>query len=188
VVRGGFFKDSLRVGDQTGFFLAAEYPTNLNILFPDSTFSFSPFEYESKKYFPTRTTAGRSYDSVIYYVSTFEVDPIQTLSLPVFQFNRMDCTVYQTPRDTILLTELVKDLPDTVTVKNLPLKVNVAVRGCSLYVQLCSRWNNRRRSAGHCTRCLVDIRQKNQKALQTQKNAKGPREIPRYLQSTDGFS
>jgi len=126
VVRGGFFKDSLRVGDQTGFYLSAEYPTNLNVLFPDSTFDFTPFEFESKKYFPTKTTSGKSYDSVIYYVSTFEVDHVQALSLPVFQLNRMDCTVYQTPRDTILLTELVKDLPDTVTVKNLPLKVNVA--------------------------------------------------------------
>jgi hypothetical protein len=126
VVRGGFFKDSLRVGDQTGFYLAAKYPTNLNILFPDSTFSFAPFEYENKKYFPTETTRGISYDSVIYYLSTFEVEPIQALSLPVYQLNPMDCTVYLSQRDTILLSELVKDLPDTVTLSNLPLKVNVA--------------------------------------------------------------
>ena len=126
LVRGGFFKDSLRVGDQTGYYLAAEYPTNLNVLFPDSTFTFTPFEYESKRYFPTKTTKGRSYDSVIYYLSTFEIDRVQALSIPVFQVNPMDCTVYVSPRDTILLTELVKDLPDTVTLKNLPLKVNTA--------------------------------------------------------------
>ena len=126
IVRGGFFKDSLRVGDQTGFYLAAEYPTKLNILFPDSTFRFTPFEYENKRYFPTKTTKGRSYDSVIYYLSTFEVDSIQALSLPVFQLNPMDCTVFLSQRDTILLSELVKNLPDTVTLKNLPLRMNVA--------------------------------------------------------------
>jgi len=126
LVRGGFFKDSLRVGDQTGYFLAAEYPTNLNMLFPDSTFSFTPFEYESKKYFPTKTTKGRSYDSVIYYLSTFEIERTQSLSLPVFQINPMDCTAYLSMRDTILLSELVKNLSDTVTLKNLPLKVNIA--------------------------------------------------------------
>jgi hypothetical protein len=125
-VRGGFFKDSLRVGDQTGYYLSAEYPRNINILFPDSTFSFAPFEYESKKYFPTKTTKGRSYDSVIYYLSTFEVERIQSLSLPAFQINPMDCTAFVTVPDTILLSELVKDLPDTVTLKNLPLKVNIA--------------------------------------------------------------
>ena len=126
IVRGGFFKDSLRVGDQSGFYLAAEYPTNLNILFPDSTFNFTPFEYESKTYLPTKTNKGRSYDSVIYLLSTFEIDRVQALSLPVFQLNPMDCTVYLSRRDTILLTELVKDLPDTVTLQNLPLKVNIA--------------------------------------------------------------
>jgi hypothetical protein len=126
LVRGGFFKDSLRVGDQTGYYLTAEYPTTLNVLFPDSTFSFTPFEYDNKRYFPTKTTQGRSYDSVIYYLSTFEIDRIQSLSLPVFQVNPMDCTTYLSMRDTILLSELVKDLPDTVTLKNLPLKVNRA--------------------------------------------------------------
>ena len=126
IVRGGFFKDSLRVGDQSGFYLAAEYPTNLNILFPDSTFNFTPFEYESKRYLPTKTNKGRSYDSVIYYLSTFEIERVQALSLPVFQLNPMDCTAFLSLRDTILLTELVQDLPDTVTLQNLPLKVNIA--------------------------------------------------------------
>ena len=37
-VRGGFFLDSLRVGDETGYYLSATYPSSLNIIFPDSTF------------------------------------------------------------------------------------------------------------------------------------------------------
>ena len=123
-VRGGFFLDSLRVGDQTGFYLSATYPSNLNIIFPDSTFNYHPFEFNQKRYFPTQTTNGRSYDSVIYYLSTFEVDRIQLLSLPVFQLNPQDCTIYTTEVDTVLLTELVKDLPDTLTAQNLPLRVN----------------------------------------------------------------
>src|SRR5688500_16263838 len=89
-VRGGFFLDSLRVGDQTGFYLTATYPSNLNIIFPDSTFNYHPFEFNKKRYFPTQTTDGKSYDSVIYYLSTFEVDRIQQLSLPVFQLNRSE--------------------------------------------------------------------------------------------------
>lgn len=126
LVRSGFFLDSIKIGDQTGFYLTAEYPSDLNILFPDSTFSFTPFEYEKRIYFPTKTTSGKSYDSVIYYLSTFEIEPVQSLSLPVFQLNPMDCTSFLSPRDTILLTELVKNLPDTVTAQNLPLKENTA--------------------------------------------------------------
>ena len=126
LVRSGFFKDSLRVGDQTGFYLTAEYPSSLSVLFPDSAFNFAPFEYERRTYFPTRTANGKSYDSVIYYLSTFEIDPVQSLSLPVFQLNPMDCTAVTSLRDTILLTELVKNLPDSVSAETLPLKVNTA--------------------------------------------------------------
>jgi len=123
-VRGGFFLDSLSVGDETGFFLSATYPRSLNVIFPDSTFAFDPFEFNGKRYFPTQTTNGKSYDSVIYYLSTFEVDRIQQLSLPVFQLNPQDCTIFTSNVDTVLLKQLVKNIPDTLTAQNLPLKVN----------------------------------------------------------------
>jgi hypothetical protein len=123
-VRGKFFLDSLRVGDETGFYLVAKYPSNLNIAFPDSSFNYGPFEFVSKKYFPTETRAGQSYDSVIYYLSTFEVEPFQMLSLPVFQLNELDSTTYQTDIDTISLIELAKNLPDTATAQTVPLRQN----------------------------------------------------------------
>lgn len=125
-VHGEFFADSLIIGDETRFSLTAKYPSKINILFPDSTFNFAPFEFYRKEYFPTRSADGNSYDSVIYYLSTFEVDRVQTLSLPVFQLNPQDCTVYQSNVDSILLTQLVGEIPDTVTVDKLPLKVNIA--------------------------------------------------------------
>jgi len=125
-IKAGFFADSLKIGDVTPFYLTARYPANQNVLFPDSTFNFAPFEYDHKLYFPTETKEGISYDSVIYYLSTFEVDPIQSLSLPVFQLNPMDCTIIVSQPDSIRLQELVKNLPDTLSIKNLPLKVSIA--------------------------------------------------------------
>lgn len=123
-VRGGFFLDSLRVGDETGFYLSARYPSNVNLIFPDSSFNYGPFEFVGKKYFPTQTKSGQSYDSVIYYLTTFEIDPLQMLSLPVFQLNEADSTTYQTDIDTIALIELAKNIPDTVTAQTLPLREN----------------------------------------------------------------
>ena len=124
IVRGGFFLDSLRVGDETGFYLSASYPSNLNIALPDSSFNYGPFEFVSKKYFPTQTMSGQSYDSVIYYFTTFEIDPLQMLSLPVFQLNEEDSTTFQTDIDTIALIELARNLPDTLTAQTLPLRQN----------------------------------------------------------------
>lgn len=124
VVKSGFFLDSLRVGDETGFYLSATYPSHLNVIFPDSTFDYSPFEFQYRRYFTTSTSNGKSYDSVIYYLSTFEVDDVQTLSLPVFQLNPLDSIAYRSNVDTILLASLAKDIPDTLTAQNLPLREN----------------------------------------------------------------
>jgi hypothetical protein len=123
-VRGGFFADSINVGEPTKFYLTARYPSKLNLLFPDSTFDFSPFEYESKKYFPTNTVNGLSYDSVIYTISSFEIDNLQFLSLPAFVVNSQDSVTVDGNRDTIVLAELVKQNVDTVPFERLPLKQN----------------------------------------------------------------
>ena len=125
-VHGGFLADSLAIGDESGYFLTARYPSELNILFPDSTYNFAPFEYGRKVYFPTKTVNGQIYDSAVYYLSTFEIEKRQSLSLPVFQYNELDTISYASPRDTIRLIELVKNLPDTLAVQNLPLKTNTA--------------------------------------------------------------
>jgi len=130
-VHAEFVADSLMIGDETRFSLTAKYPSSVNLLFPDSTFNFTPFEFYRKEYFPTQTADGKSYDSVVYYLSTFEVDRVQRLSLPVFQLNPQDCTVYQSNSDSILLIQLTNEVPDTVTVDNLPLKVNIAYQHVS---------------------------------------------------------
>jgi hypothetical protein len=125
-VNSGFLEDSLKIGQQARFYLSAKYPSNLTVLFPDSTFSFLPFEYEGKRYFPTKTESGVSVDSTVFYFTTFEVDRVQFLQLPVFVIQPKDCTVYQSQRDSILITQLVAKVPDSLAVDKLPLKMNTA--------------------------------------------------------------
>lgn len=123
-ITSGFLKDSIKIGEPTGFYLKAKYPSERTILFPDSTFDFAPFEYESKQYFPTRTNQSESVDSVVYYLSTFEIDSILYLSLPVFQVNDQDCTVVNSSKESIYITLLVSAVPDSVSAEQLPLKTN----------------------------------------------------------------
>ena len=125
-VRGGFLTDSLKIGEQTAYFLSAHYPSSLTVLFPDSTHSFAPFEYVKKEYFLTETTGGVSVDSAIYYLTTFEIDRVQHLQLPVYVVHGQDCTAFRTARDTVLITQLVAHVPDTVAAPQLPLKMNTA--------------------------------------------------------------
>jgi hypothetical protein len=125
-INAGFITDSLKIGEQTRFFLAAHYPSDLNILFPDSTFGFSPFEYQKRNYFPTQTENGVSVDSAVYYLTTFEVDRVQYLDLPVFAVQPQDCTIFVSPRDSVLITQMVAEVPDSLSADKLPLKMNTA--------------------------------------------------------------
>lgn len=131
-VAGGFFSDSLKIGERTAFYLASKHPSNLIVLFPDSAFKFNTFEYESRKYFATKTKDSISVDSVVYYLTTFELDEEQTLQLPVYVVNEQDCTSYLSATDTIHLIQLVKEMPDSVSIDKLPLRETTAYQDVNL--------------------------------------------------------
>lgn len=125
-VNGGFLSDSLKTGEQTAFYLSAKYPSNLTLLFPDSSYGFAPFEFQKKLYFATETTDGISADSTVYYLTTFELDRTQYLELPVYLVNPQDCTIYTSNQDSVRLIQLVGAIPDSITIQKLPLKMNTA--------------------------------------------------------------
>lgn len=131
IVTGNFGTDSIKIGQPVPYFLSAHYPQQNSIVFPDSTFAFSPFEFQQKVFFPTHTKDGISTDSVIYYLSTFEVDSIQRLSLPVFVIQKKDCTAVMANQDSVFVLQMVKHVPDSVTTEKLTLKTNTAYQQVS---------------------------------------------------------
>jgi hypothetical protein len=104
-----FLKDSVKIGEEVPFVLSATYPNALNVLFPDSTFDFSPFEYARKAYFPTRSDSAMSTDSAVYYLATFEIESVQKLSMPVYVVRSGDSTAIYARPDSVYLIELVTD-------------------------------------------------------------------------------
>src|SRR5215203_6074836 len=83
-LNAAFASDTTRIGDNIYFYLTARYPKTQQVVFPDSSFSFSPFELLKKDYFPTRSNDSTSYDSAVYSLRTFEIEKQQSLRLPVF--------------------------------------------------------------------------------------------------------
>ncbi len=114
--QGYFHKDSVQIGEELPYSLWLRYPKDLDVVFPDSLYDFSPFELDRKVYFPTVTDSLLSLDSVVYYFSTFEIDTIQYLTLPVFVINEYDSTTLYTNTDSIILDQVVTTLPDSVAV------------------------------------------------------------------------
>lgn len=135
-ITSGFVKDSVAIGEPITYYLTARYPESVMALFPDSTFTFSPFEFGDKQFFPTKTTSGISYDSAVYRLSTFEIDKKQYLSLPVYVTTARDCTAFDSERDSVFLIEQIKiPATDTVSLKNLTLKSN------TLYERVLTQFN-----------------------------------------------
>ncbi|WP_229755388.1 hypothetical protein [Hymenobacter cavernae] len=81
--QGRFLRPTVRVGEVIDYELTLQHAPSLEVVFPDSTATFKPFEFVGKTYQPTRTRQGRSLDRAIYHLRTFALDSVQQLSLPV---------------------------------------------------------------------------------------------------------
>lgn len=99
--RGQFLEDTLQIGKPVRYALRFAHRPELDVFFPDSTYDFSPFELVGRRYFPTRTTALGSLDSVVYTLVSFEIDSVQRLRLPVFVRSSRDCTAVWSATDSI---------------------------------------------------------------------------------------
>jgi hypothetical protein len=114
---GSFLQSEAKIGEELQFCLSVKYDRNLNILFPDSLFRFGSFEYNSREYFTTKTDSAFSYDSAVYYLSTFEIDSIQYLQLPVFVVNDQDSLAIFSNIDSVTLIQVVSEIPENIEMK-----------------------------------------------------------------------
>lgn len=106
--KGVFFTDSVKIGLPIKYALSYRHGASVDVFFPDSTSNFAPFELLEREYFPTVTDANGSLDSIIYTLTTFEVNPVPKLSLPVYVRTKQDCTQIFTPLDSVYLNRLMK--------------------------------------------------------------------------------
>jgi hypothetical protein len=114
---GRFLRPGVRVGEVLEYELTYRHAPDLAVIFPDSAADFAPFEYVSRRYYPTRTRRGRSLDRAIYRLRTFRLDSVQTLSLPVTILRGRDTLLLQTRPAQV---RLVRVLPAGVAPGSLP--------------------------------------------------------------------
>ncbi|SFU16683.1 hypothetical protein SAMN04489724_4590 [Algoriphagus locisalis] len=107
-VEGYFMQDSAKLGERVGYVLKATYPESAHIIFPDSTFDFSPMVLLEKKTFISSTQDSITQDSTIYYVSNFSLDQSSYLTLPVYELARYDSVVHY-PLEAELKLKLALD-------------------------------------------------------------------------------
>ncbi len=127
---GSFLSDSTKIGEELLYSLSVSYPEDWDVVFPDSLYDFSPFEINAKDYFFTKTEKGISFDSAVYNISTFEIDSVQYLGLPIFILQDGDSLRLAASRDSIVLNHVVTQIPDSLALldntvfRNVPLQFN----------------------------------------------------------------
>lgn len=115
---GYFLADSIKIGEVVPYSLSIKYPKEIEVIFPDSSYNFAPFELDHKEFFPTRSDSLLSIDSVVYYLTTFEIEKVQELALPVFILRENDSTAILANPDSLYLQELITQIPDSVALKD----------------------------------------------------------------------
>ncbi|WP_181306425.1 hypothetical protein [Rufibacter sp. XAAS-G3-1] len=111
-VEGFFLRDSVEIGQSVKYVLLSRHAPQAEVVFPDTSAGFSPFEVVRKDFYPTRTVQGISTDSTLYTLRTFSLKPVQTLQLTAQLFHNGDTLHLTTARDTVFLIQnvaLVKD-------------------------------------------------------------------------------
>lgn len=111
---GYFLKDSIKIGEPVPYSLSYKDKKNRPVIFPDSLYNFAPFELLDKAYFDTRSDTINSIDSAVYYLTTFEIDTVQSLSLPVYVYTGTDSIPIFSTKDSIVLNQVVTQMPDSV--------------------------------------------------------------------------
>ncbi len=88
--RAIFQADSVMIGNPIKLSMSYLHESKSDIVFPDSSFDFSPFKYISTEYFRTQTREGKSLDSVVYTLVTYNLSPILSLRPYVKNLNSKD--------------------------------------------------------------------------------------------------
>lgn len=115
---GNFLEDTIKIGQPIKYALRFHHAKNMELYFPDSSYSFAPFEFTSKEYFPTITKDNMSMDSVVYTLRTFEIKNSLDLALPVFIIDQGDTIVQYSSSDRLFIKEYFKEIPDSLIFKS----------------------------------------------------------------------
>lgn len=135
--RGKFLSNRVKIGLPVRYALSLKHPRAQTVIFPDTAYNYAPFELVDKTYFPTRTDASGSLDSVIYHLVTFKIDSVQRLRLPVYLVQGKDCTAVSAAYDSVRLQYLILTAPDKLSPKiSAPYRPVQAYADYSIFLQI----------------------------------------------------
>jgi len=114
ILKAKFNLDTIKIGEVVPLSFSITYPETSDVVLPDSTFQFTPFTYNSYHWFPTKYANGILTDSVVYYLSTFELDQNQYVELSAIEVQGKDSITHSIATDSVSLRFIVEAIPDSL--------------------------------------------------------------------------
>ena len=115
---GRFDRDTIKMGELVQYSLVYRHPAFQEVILPDSSYSFSPFEFVRKEFYPTSTNNGISTDSAVYVLRTFAIAPEQSLAVPVYILDEGDTVRVPTAPEKIVLHQLVSQVNEPLAFRS----------------------------------------------------------------------
>ena len=104
--KAAFSAEKIQVGAAVRLTLSLQYPSKIQILFPDTNAVFGSFELRKREFYPTKTIGEISKDCVVYELATFNLDSIQTIQLPIIEFSGSDSTRWNSNVDSVFVSQV----------------------------------------------------------------------------------
>jgi hypothetical protein len=128
-VRATFLTDSMQIGEPIAYTISFSHPEEWEVLFPDSSYQFKPFEWVRHEYFPTQTRDGLAHDSAVYYLRSFSMDSVQELRMPVWVVRAKADTSFFYPQEVssvVLRFQLTPEVLQDSTMRKLQTDTNLS--------------------------------------------------------------
>ena len=110
-----FFLDKdIKIGDSIKLVSLIQYPKEIELIQPDSSYQFFPFTFIKKENFPSKLNHELIFDSTIYFLRSFEIDSTQFIKLNSFILKGKDSLEISSNFDTVYFQSLVKNIDQNI--------------------------------------------------------------------------
>ena len=109
-----FLEKDIKIGDSIKLVSIINYPKEIELIQPDSSFKFFPFSFVKKENFESQLNERIISDSSLYILRSFEIDSIQPIRLNSFILNGKDCLEISSNYDTVYFKSLVNNTDQKV--------------------------------------------------------------------------
>ena len=109
-----FLEKDIKIGDSIKLVSIINYPKEIELIQPDSSFQFFPFSFVKKENFESKLNERIISDSSLYILRSFEIDSIQAIRLNSFILNGKDCLEISSNYDTVYFNSLVNNTDQKV--------------------------------------------------------------------------